>query len=114
MPDHPPRPDTPPEAYECECCDQNAPATADGFSFDFDDPSGPWVPTCEECRADRHRADDAIARAARWAATASPAGTDPGSIDALESATELVAASLDRQGVAFTMQDLQDAINAAQ
>jgi hypothetical protein len=46
----PPRPDAPPEAYECEWCDQDAPDTADGFSYEPDDPSGPWVPTCEECR----------------------------------------------------------------
>jgi hypothetical protein len=44
------RPDAPPEAYTCEWCDEDTAATADGFSWDEGDPSGPWVPTCEECR----------------------------------------------------------------
>lgn len=55
----PPRPDAPPEAYECEWCDQDAPQTADGFSYDPDDPSGPWVPTCEDCR---HHKDEGMPR----------------------------------------------------
>lgn len=51
---------------------------------------------------------------ATWAATATPAGTIPGSMDALEKATEMAAEALDRRGVDFTMEELQDAINDAQ
>jgi hypothetical protein len=51
---------------------------------------------------------------ATWAATATPAGTFPGSMDALDKATELAAAALDRRNVPFTMEELEDAINAAQ
>lgn len=51
---------------------------------------------------------------ATWAATATPAGTFPGSMDALDKATKMAAEALDRRGVDFTMDELQDAINDAQ
>lgn len=49
------RPDAPPDAYTCEWCPEDAAATADGFSYDAADPSGPWIPTCDECREASHR-----------------------------------------------------------
>ena len=54
-----------------------------------------------------------IEKWATWAATATPAGTIPGSMDALDKATDLAIAALDRRGVVFTVAELQDAINAA-
>jgi len=50
---------------------------------------------------------------AAWAATATPAGTDPGSMDALEVATEMAMRALERRGVDIQYADLQDAINGA-
>ena len=56
----------------------------------------------------------ALARVAAWAARATPAGTEPSSMDALDKATEIAAAALDARGVPFLWADLQDAINEAQ
>ena len=52
---------------------------------------------------------DVAARAVRM----TPAGTEPGSLDALEAATEYVVRRLDAQGYAFTVEQVQDAINGA-
>jgi hypothetical protein len=57
--------------------------------------------------------DPTLAKWATWAANASPAGTTPGTLDALDAATALAIAALDRHGVDFTVEDLQDAINDA-
>ena len=54
---------------------------------------------------------DLIDRWATWAAIATPPYTAPGSIDALEAATEIAIRRLDASGVDFTVADLQDAIN---
>lgn len=48
--ERPAYPDAEPAAYACEWCPEDDEHTADGFSFEPDDPSGPWVPTCDECR----------------------------------------------------------------
>ena len=48
---------------------------------------------------------------ATWAVTATPAGTKPGSMDALEVATEMAMHALERHGVDIEYADLQDAIN---
>jgi len=50
---------------------------------------------------------------AAWAATATPAGTIPRSMDALEAATELAMRALERRGVGITYEELQGAISAA-
>jgi hypothetical protein len=50
---------------------------------------------------------------AAWAATARPAGTKWGSMDALDVATEMAMDALDARGVDITYAELQDAINAA-
>ena len=54
----------------------------------------------------------ALDKWARWAATSTPAGTEPGTLDALEAATGYAARRLDALGVPFTYADLQDTINA--
>jgi hypothetical protein len=54
---------------------------------------------------------DLIARWATWAARSTPIGTEPGSLDALEAATEIAIKRLDAAGVDFTIADLQDEIN---
>ena len=54
-----------------------------------------------------------IGKWATWATTATPAGTIPGSMDALEAATELAMRALEQRGVDITYEELQDEINGA-